>query len=351
MRGRSGSLRCEPRKGSCPPWIVGQLVGDRHSVRWFRASLAAVAAGLLAACGALGGPAPPTGPGPETTHLRLGVLPIVDDVYLVRAQRAGYFADEGLSVQLVTLQGGADALPMLNSGGLDMAFSNYVSVLVAEAGKGGDYRFVDGGYDAGPNTFLIMTKAGSAIRSPRDLAHKKIAVNTLHNIVELNARSALAANGVDPDTVTFVEVPFPEMAAALQDGRVDAASMVEPFITQAALSSGAVSALDTASGPTDRIPLGSVTVTADFAARHPGTVAAFRRAVRRAQADLADRSVVESTLPTYTKIAPDTASLIALGSWPATLDRTRLQRDVDLMRRFGVLTSDLDVRRMILAPG
>ena len=80
-------------------------------------------------------------------------------------------------------------------------------------------------------------------------------------------------------------------------------------------------------------------------------MAAFRRAVARAQADMADRSVVERTLPTYTKISPDTAALIALGTWPAALDRVGLQRDVDLMREFGVLTTDVDPGRLVLPPG
>jgi NitT/TauT family transport system substrate-binding protein len=63
---------------------------------------------------------------------------------------------------------------------------------------------------------------------------------------------------------------------------------------------------------------------------------------------MADRSVVEQILPTYTKINPDTAALIALGTWPATLDAVRLQRDVDLMRQYGVLTADIDVGSMVL---
>ena len=127
--------------------------------------------------------------------------------------------------------------------------------------------------------------------------------------------------------------------------------MLEPFITQAALSFGATSVLDAGSGATDGIPLGGVVLTADFATRYPNTVAAFRRALARAQADMADRSVVEKLLPTYTKIDPDTAALIALGTWPATLDRIRLQRDVDLMRQYGVLTTDLDAGKMILPAG
>lgn len=314
-----------------------------------RLLIAVLLAVALAACSASGSPSTASMGAPEKPHIRLGVLPIVDAAHLQRAQAAGYFAAEGLSVDLVTVQGGAAALPRLAGGDLDMTFTNYVSVLLAQS-QGGDFRFVDGGYEAGRNTLLIMTKPGSDVRSPQDLAGKKIAVNTRGNIVELTARSALETAGVDPDAVTFVEVPFPDMAAALKDGKVAAAFMVEPFITQAALSFGAVSALDAGSGATEGIAIGGVALTAAFAEKYPRTVAAFRRAVARAQADMVDRSVVERTLPTYTKITPDTAALIALGTWPATLDRVRLQRDVDLMRQYGVLTTDLDAGKMVLPP-
>ena len=50
---------------------------------------------------------------PEKPQLRLGVLPIVDVAHLQHAQAAGYFAAEGLTVELVTVQGGAAALPRL----------------------------------------------------------------------------------------------------------------------------------------------------------------------------------------------------------------------------------------------
>ena len=314
--------------------------------------LGAVLVSVLAACSALGGaPGGPAVGAPEKPQLRLGVLPIVDVAHLQHAQAAGYFAAEGLTVDLVTVQGGSAALPRLRGGDLDLTFTNYVSALLEQSQGLGDFRFVDGGYEAARGMLTIVTGPASGIRSPQDLAGKRIAVNTVRNIIELTARSALETAGVAPDSVRFVEVPFPDMATALQDGRVDAAFMVEPFITQAALSSGTIGVLDAASGPTDGIPLGGVAVTAQFAATYPRTVAAFRRAVARAQADMDDRSVVERTLPTYTKISPDTAALIALGTWPATLDRVGLQRDVDLMREFGVLTTDVDPGRLVLPPG
>ena len=190
--------------------------------------LTVVLATALSACSALGGPSGvgPGAGGPEKPHLRLGVLPIVDVAHLQHAQAAGYFAAEGLSGVGGPGAGGAAARPRLLDGDLDMTFTNYVSVLLEQSQGHGDFRFVDGGYQAATGMFMIMTKPGSAVRSPRDLAGKRVAVNTVHNIVELTARSALETAGVAPDTVRFVEVPFPDMGKAVEAARSDAAFMV-----------------------------------------------------------------------------------------------------------------------------
>lgn len=314
------------------------------------AALLAVTVGCTALGGSDAAPAQsaPGGTGLEQPTLQVGVLPIVDVAYLQRAQSAGYFAEEGLTVELVTIQGGAVAVPQLVSGDLDLTFTNYATLFQAQAQGVGDFRLVASGYDAGADTFLMVTPPGSPVRTPQDLSGRRVAVNTFGNIVELTARSAIEANGVESDTVTFVDIPFPEMLPALQNGQVDAAVMVEPFITQAGTTAGTVGVLDTASGPTEGIPVGGVGATAEFVEQNPLTVAAFQRAVARAQAEMGDRSVVEQTLPTYTQITPETAALLNLGTWPTSLDATRLQRVADLMREFGVLTAPLDVAPMIL---
>ena len=50
---------------------------------------------------------------------------------------------------------------------------------------------------------------------------------------ELCMRAVFEREGVDASKIKFLEVPFPEMTDALQKGRVDAISAVEPFVTQA----------------------------------------------------------------------------------------------------------------------
>ena len=63
-----------------------------------------------------------------------------------------------------------------------------------------------------------MLKDGP-IKSGKDLEGKTIAVNTLKNICEVTIKASLEKEGVDVDKLKFTEVPFPDMLAALENGR------------------------------------------------------------------------------------------------------------------------------------
>ena len=154
------------------------------------------------------------------------------------------------------------------------------------------------------------------VATPRDLVNKTIAVNTLDNVGTLTIASALRASDVQADAVKFKEVPFPSMAAALSSGQVDAAWLVEPFITNTAKNLGARMVLDTASGPTADLPVAGYVTTATFAQNNSKTAAAFKRAIRRAQQLCADRQNVEKVLPQFTQIDPETAVITGVGVYP-----------------------------------
>lgn len=307
---------------------------------------------VVAGCSALGGSdaAPENNGGGagglEHPNLKVGVLPIVDVAAVQRAQTAGYFKNEGLNVELVTVQSGAEAMPKLISGSLDMTWTNWTSVIQAQVNKVGDLRALNATYQAAANSFLILTRPENNIRTPQDLVGKKVAINAQGSITELIAKSALQTNGVDPGSVLFPPINFPDMPQALATHQVDATVVLEPFLT-AEETAGAVTVLDAAAGPTAEIPIAGVATTADFVKNNPNTVAAFQRAMNKAQADVTDRNVVEQTLPTYTKITPETAPLLNLGTWPATIDVTRLQRVSDLMTKFGMIPSSFDVTPLL----
>ncbi len=70
----------------------------------------------------------------------------------------------------------------------------------------------------------------SPIRSVKDLKGKTIGLNGLREAFELGARLALLDAGLDPDRdVKWAVVPPPNMGEALRTGKVDLASLSQPF--------------------------------------------------------------------------------------------------------------------------
>ncbi|HEX6342571.1 ABC transporter substrate-binding protein [Umezawaea sp.] len=329
-----------------------------HPARTLTGLLGAVV--LLVAtsgCGLLGGSGAAPGAAahgaPEKPKIKIGLLPIVDVASVHIAIEKGYFREEGIEVEPVIVQGGAAAIPALIAGDLDVTFGNWVSFFAAQAkdaAKSADgLKLIADGYQAKPGMFMILGKADSGIRSPRDLEGRTIALNTFNNIAELTAKATLEGNDVDLKSVTFKEMPMPDMEAAIESGAVDAGFMSEPFITRAQRNAGQIPYLDAASGPTDGIPIAGYGTTGAFARQNPNTVAAFQRAMLKGQRDAADHATVQALLVDYAKVDRDTATLVHFGEYPTSLDLSRLQRVSNLMRTYGLLQNDFDVKPMLVS--
>lgn len=315
-----------------------------------RALLGLAAAGLVSAvpgCGLLSGPKQEQH-GPERATVQLGIVPIIDVAPVYIAMHQGYFRDEGVDIRITTVQGGAAGIPGLVNGSLDVTFGNWVSFFLAQAKGTADLKLLADGYRGKPGMFLVLAPADGPARSAKDLAGKKIAVNTRGNVTELAVRAAMRAQGVDVSGVQFVEMAFPDMQAALQRKDIDAALMVEPFLTSAMLQIGAVPVLDTMTGAAEGLPIGGYVTTARFAKDNPATLDAFRRALTKAQRDAADRHQVEGVITSYAKVDTSIATKVHFGEYPSAIDVDRLRTVVSIMRDNGMLDRDLDPSTMLL---
>ncbi|MEV1171366.1 ABC transporter substrate-binding protein [Nonomuraea sp. NPDC049784] len=288
--------------------------------------------------------------GLEKTSIKVGALPIPDAVSLYIANAKGFFKDEGLTVTPVTITGGAAALPQVKSGALDISQTNYVSTFLA-ASQGEKIKLVGDAYQAGPNTFNIMIPKDSPIKTVADLKGKTVLVNNLHNVATLAVATQLKVAGLKETDVKFAEKPFPEMGQAIMSGQADAGWITEPFITANQSANGFRKLVDTMTGQTENLSIAGWMATEEWSAKYPKTLAAFQRAISKAQ-QLAssDRKQIETMLPTYTKIDAKTASVITLGTYPSELNANRLQKVADLMLEYGYLKSALDVKSVIAAP-
>ncbi len=147
----------------------------------------------------------------------------------------GFFEEEGIDVELVVNQGGAAVIPGVVAGNPQFAASNVMSLLTATDNRIPLTAISPGSADHAPpdpGMYGVVSPKGSDLQETGDLEDVTIAVNTLKGLGEFTVREAISNAGGDPDSVKFVEVPFPDMPAALKNDQVDAVWVPEPFLTQ-----------------------------------------------------------------------------------------------------------------------
>jgi NitT/TauT family transport system substrate-binding protein len=302
---------------------------------------------LLAGCG---GSDPPSSSAPGPDKVNVGVIAILDVAPIYLGKEKGFFASRDIELTLTTAQGGAAIVPAVVSGQYQFGFSNVVSLLLAHS-QGLPLKVVSNGNNStgvdGADFGSVLVRGDSPIRSAADLPGRNIAVNTLRNIVDTTVRASVRKAGADPSTLRFTELPFPDMPAALQTGKVDAAFMVEPF-QSAARAQGARSV---ASSYVDAAPNLTVAVyftSAPLLQRDPDLVRRFAEAMREslAYAD-AHPDEARQVIGTYTRIAPEVIAQLTLPKWPPDVNRASVQTLADLAQQDGLLSAPADVGALL----
>ena len=105
--------------------------------------------------------------------------------------------------------------------------------MVARA-NGLDMMFLTPGvhiHDKPPDNSALLVRSDDSIGSADDLAGKKVSAGLIDSVNYVHMLAWLEKRGVDPKKVEFLEIPFPQMADALFQKRVDAVWNVEPFVT------------------------------------------------------------------------------------------------------------------------
>ncbi len=316
------------------------------------AGLAAlVGLGLLAAgCSGGGGSSAAPG-GLEETNLTVAAVPALDSAGLYIAEDRGLFAAEGLHVNILPAISGQTTIAKQLKGQFAVTVGNYVSYIRANTDpkEGGDFRVLAAGSIMQANNQEIVVPHGSKIDTVAGLAGKTVGVNVLNNIGTLLVKSVLTDNAVNPDSVHFVPIQFPDMAAALKNGTVDAAWLPEPFVTQDEESIGAVPLADANQGSSQNLPISGYMVTASWLKKNPNTAAAFRTAILKAQT-IANNSpsAVQQGMEKFAQTPAETAAIADAPEFPTQQNTVLLQRLANLMLNFGMLQQNYDVDQMIV---
>jgi len=149
----------------------------------------------------------------------------------VLARQLGEYEKAGLSVELVDLKGGSDALKAVLGGSADVV-SGYFDHCVNLAAKKQELQsFVI--YDRYPGLVLVVSpKHTNDIKSIKDLAGKKVGVSAPGSSTDFFLKYLLKKNGLDPTSAAVIGVGLGATAvAAMQQGQIEAAVMLDPSVT------------------------------------------------------------------------------------------------------------------------
>ncbi|MFJ3669214.1 ABC transporter substrate-binding protein [Streptomyces sp. NPDC090106] len=304
-----------------------------------------VAAALVvgaAGCGS-GGSGGDAGPSADTgkgrTTVTVGVIPIIDVAPLYLGKEKGFFAERGIEVKTVTAQGGAAIIPGVVSGQFQFGFSNTTSLMIAQTKKVPVRSVVNGAAsngEVGADVTGVLVKKDSPVRTAKDLAGRTVAVNTLKNIGDTTVRESVRKAGGDPSKVTFVEIPFDQMPAALDGGRVDAAWMGDPAKITAEEQGARVIASPFAE--TDpRLTVATYFTSTQLTERNPELVEKFTAAMTESLTYAAAHpDEARRILTTYTRISADVIDKVTLPSWPAEVDLPSLEKLASLGEQDGL---------------
>ncbi|GIF12729.1 ABC transporter substrate-binding protein [Actinoplanes teichomyceticus] len=310
----------------------------------------ALVAGTVGACSSDEDSGSSGGSSDGVDNVTVGVIPIVDVAPIYLGQAKGFFTARNIAVTMEAGQGGAAIVPGVVSNQFQFGFSNLTSLMIAQT-KNVPVKAVAAGVAStgvrGRDFGALVVRADSPIRTAKDLAGKKISVNTLKNIGDTVTRESVRRAGGDPSRIEFVEMPFPAMPAALAGGQVDAAWAVEPQLTTIKAAGGR----EVASTFVDAAP--NLTIAAYFTSQKlladkPGLVKRFTEAIDEslAYAD-AHPDEVRQILTSYTKIDDGLRAKLVLPKWPTQINRASVQKIAELGTTDGIFTTAPDLDKLL----
>ncbi|NJP98619.1 ABC transporter substrate-binding protein [Nonomuraea sp. FMUSA5-5] len=318
-------------------------------------TLLAATVGLRALPGQPRAAARPDAP-PELTTVRVGVMPTVESAPVYVALANDYFKEEGLTVEPTVITGPAVGPVLLERGSLDLAQTDYLTVMAMNAARE-RVKVVASMYRAAPGSFAIVVDAKSKIRTAEDLKGKKVAVPNLMVLQSLMLEAVLKQAGLERKDVRRIEITYPMMLDALKSGRVDAAILAEPFVTLARESRRTRVLEDPATRQLAGLYTAGVAASDEWIGANPRTLAAFQRALANAQRLIAsDPQQVRDAVSRYARpsdmrITEATAAKLSLGSYPARLDHAELRRIADLGFAYGWFERPVDLGKVIVKGG
>jgi NitT/TauT family transport system substrate-binding protein len=211
-------------------------------------------------------------------RIRVGYFPNITHAQAVLGFGTGAFARALPGVQGEVFNAGPDEMNALFAGAIDIGYIGAGPAIKGYVASHGGLYIVAGAATGGS---LLVARAGTGIKSPKDLAGKRVAIPQLGNTQDILLRALLARAHLAPTerggTVRLLAVQNPDTLALFERGDLDAALVPEPWGSRLVQTTGARIVLDWRQIDGGTTPVTVVIVAAPFLKAHPDLVVRFLR--------------------------------------------------------------------------
>jgi NitT/TauT family transport system substrate-binding protein len=281
-------------------------------------------------------------------HVVVGSSTIDAASALLSAQHNGYFTKNGLDVEIIQSNGAASAAAIAG-GTMQFAASNIVTLIKAHLQGIGFLMVAPSSMYVNTNpTQVLCTRTDSGFKTAADLNGKTIAVTAIGDLLSTSTWAWIAKNGGDASTVKLVEFPPAAQATALEAGRVQGATLAEPFLSEA-LGTGTVRVFGNifdAIAPSFLVA--AYFGNSDWMKANPETVRRF--ALSMLQGSAFANAHPDQTLPwlvEFAKLDPAVVKRSRREHFGTSMDPAAIQTEIDALARIKVIDHSFDARDMI----
>lgn len=302
-------------------------------------AIAAACMGALAfaGCGASGTPAQSSAAGGdgELTPVSIALVKVAGSAPVFIADQEGFFEAEGLDVTIREVPGPA-AVAALQNGEVQFA-SLGATVVVNAVAQGIPLTVVSGRTQTAQteetDDTWVMVMPDSGISSAADLDGLTVGTQTLTSQNTLMGRVAVDDLGGDSESIQFVDVPMPDLMAALRSDSIQAAMASEPFVTgMEAAGAERLFGIGYNAFPSEPAPIGVIATQQSYAAENADIVAAFTRAFAAA-VDWAneDEERLRAALPDLVGLPAENADAMILPTYTTTVTESGMNDLIDAL--------------------
>lgn len=268
---------------------------------------------------------------------------------------AGYMASDrfaeqvGLKLEIVKINSGSEAIPMLLNGQLDVSLGDGLGTITASTNK---VPLAIIGLASSVTSDPAQDPTGIFTNDPnltvKGLSTGSLAITALGGAPELIARAGIDAAGGDSSTVKFIELRSGQMAASLHSKQVSAIFTNEPY-TSAAPGEGFTELLRPSSAAFVDLPLTFWITSQSYAKSNEDKVARFLAAVQAGGRQVnADEVSARKLAGTYMEMDKETLAKIQLPYFAENVtDSKAIEKLVGLATRYGFLKTQPDLDSLL----